>query len=457
MKSNLDKISLAKNIYLSRKPETMDHEKVLDIQEKRFRKLLKYVLKNSEFYREYYGDHGINLDNYKNVRIKDIPTIDKSMVMKNYDRLVCREELKKSELESFIGDASNKGKLFKGKYHVIHGSGSTGEMGIYVYSEREWAILQSIIIRRVIMGKLNFKRKIRFLFIGATDGNYAGVSLVRSSPKFLFDVLLVDINTPIEEIDKKVDIFKPDYIGGYSSGMYILAMAQLQGHINISPKKVICSGDPLTEDIRKLVLDAFGINPVNYYAASEAPAMAAQCSTCNKMHLFNDWHCFEVVDDGYNEVEIGQDGRLILTNLYNYTQPLIRYEMKDRLILGENKCSCSWKFPVIDKICGRQEEFMWFEKESGKEDYIHPSIFTEFFIPNLEKLQVVQQSRSKFLMRVKINGEREQVLADIKKRMNEILSNKGLTDFVDYEVEVVEDIKNDAKTGKYKLVIPLKN
>ncbi len=457
MKSNLDKISLAKNIYLSRKPETMDNEKVLDIQEKRFRKLLKYVLKNSEFYKGYYGDHGINLDNYKNVRIKDIPTIDKSMVMKNYDRLVCREELKKSELESFIGDASNRGKLYKGKYHVIHSSGSTGEIGIYVYSEREWAILQSIIIRRVIRENFNLKRKTKFLFIGATDGNYAGISLVRSAPKFLFEILPVDINSPIEEINKKVDKFKPDYIGGYSSGMYILAMEQLQGRINISPKKVICSGDQLTEDIRKLVRDAFGINPVNYYAASEAPVMAAQCNRHKGLHLFNDWHYFEVVDDGYKEVEIGQEGRLILTNLYNYTQPLIRYEMSDRLILGENKCSCSWKFPVIDKICGRQEEFIWFTKGGGEEVYLHPVVLAEFFVPSLEKIQIVQKSRSKFLMKVKLNGEKEQVLADIKKRMNEILSNKGLMDFVDYEVEVVEDIKNDAKTGKYKLVIPLKN
>ena len=54
-----------------------------------------------------YSIHYTKLYDYKNVRIKDIPTIDKSMVMKNYDRLVCRGELKKFELESFIGDASN--------------------------------------------------------------------------------------------------------------------------------------------------------------------------------------------------------------------------------------------------------------------------------------------------------------------------------------------------------------
>ncbi len=136
MKSQVDKVSLAKNFYISWKHKNFSREEILAIQEKRFRKLLKYVLKNSEFYREYYGEHGINLENYKTVNIKELPTINKSILMKNYDKLVCKSDLKKAELEKFIGNISNRGKLYKDKYHVIHSSGSTGEAG-YTYIPKE--------------------------------------------------------------------------------------------------------------------------------------------------------------------------------------------------------------------------------------------------------------------------------------------------------------------------------
>ncbi len=128
-----------------------------------------------------------------------------------------------------------------------------------------------------------------------------------------------------------------------------MAREQLGGRIDISPKEIVCSADPLTEDIKKIIVEAFGVTPLNYYAASESPIMAGQCGKYKGLHLFDDWHCFEIVDDEYREVKNGKDGRLILTNLYNYTQPLIRYEMTDRLILEEEKCTCGWKFPVIKK------------------------------------------------------------------------------------------------------------
>lgn len=60
-------------------------------------------------------------------------------------------------------------------------------------------------------------------------------------------------------------------------------------------------------------------------------------------------------------------------------------------------------------------------------------------------------------LNVIIRGDRQAVISRIKGRMDEILRMKGLIDFVGYEINIVDDIPNDPKTGKSKLIIPLKD
>ena len=59
--------------------------------------------------------------------------------------------------------------------------------------------------------------------------------------------------------------------------------------------------------------------------------MAVQCERHEYLHLFTDWHIFEAVDDDLRPVAAGTPGNLLLTNLYNFTQPLIRYQMHDEV------------------------------------------------------------------------------------------------------------------------------
>ena len=75
----------------------------------------------------------------------------------------------------------------------------------------------------------------------------------------------------------------------------------------------------------------------------------------------------------------------------------------------------------------------------------------------LKKFQVIQTQRNEILMKVIINGDQETVLAAIRQRINEILRGKKIDKTVKLNLEVVEYIPNDPKTGKYKLIIPLKN
>lgn len=348
----------------------------------------------------------------------------------------------------------HSGKKYKGLYEVVHTSGSTGTAGIFVYGPNDWSILKALVMARVSKTNVNFFRKTRLAYIGLIHGHYAGIGLAQDAPKFFFDFLPIDINEKLDDILSKLNVFQPQSLGGYSSGVYMLAQEQLSGRLSISPKRIICSADPLTPNMKSTIERAFGVEPIDFYAASESVCIASQCDSHGTIHIFSDWHGFDIVDQEHNSVSPGNPGNLILTTLYNYTQPLIRYKMNDELILGKSRCKCHWPFPEIEEIAGREEEFLWFERADNSKEDIHPLSIVAFMVQGLEKFQVIQTEKNRLLMKVVVNEYSENIIPRIRNEMKDLLSIKGLAETVNFDVEIVDEIKNDPVTGKFKLIIP---
>lgn len=439
-----------------KKVEGFDRNQIESLQRTRLQKLLRHALNNSNFYKNYYKSYGITLDNIDTVKLSDLPIITKKIMMDNFDDLVCDSRLKRKELENFVTNPKNHGKKFQGRFQIVHSSGSTGTPGIFVYGPRDWATLKALILARVTKTKINLLRKQRLAFIGAVDGHYAGISLAQAAPSCFFEFLPLDINAPLESTLEKLNEFKPDYLGGYASGVGLLAQEQINGKLDISPKRIMCSADPLTPRIRNAIKQAFGVDPLNLYAASESIGIAAQCSLRHNIHLFDDWHCLEILDKDFNTTKPRESGSLILTNLYNYTQPLIRYQMNDNLVFDEKPCDCKWPFRTIKEIVGREEDFLWVKNSDGKMEFIHPIVMVEFMVPGLVGMQVVQTERNKLVITALISGNPKDTVKLIRERMISILEKKNLQDIVEFDVRVVSEIRNDIKTGKYKIIMPLR-
>jgi len=443
-------------IFNVKSTEKIDRTALEKIQRHRLEMLLHHVFEHSQFYRELYTSKGITSADIPDIRLEELPVIDKKMMMENYDRFVCDKTLKQQDLEAFIADVRNRGQKYKGRYQVIHTSGSTGHVGLFVYDMRSWNITKAMAITRVSKAKLNPFKKIRLAFIGATDGHYAGISLSSDAPRLFYDFQRYSVNRPMHEILDEIERFDPSALCGYASGIYLLAHEQLQGNLNISPKKIICSADPLTDTMRSEIIEAYGENPTNFYAASESLCMAAECGKHDGLHLFEDWHCFEVVNRAFEPVPPDEPGSMLLTTLHNYAQPLIRYQIYDEIMIDSNTCDCGRSTKVIKRISGRSEEFLWFALPNGEEEYIHPLQIVEFFVAGLEKFQVEQTQKNHLHMRMIVKGDAQNIQQKAAERMHEILQQKELHTLVTFSSEVVEQIPLDSKTGKFKLILPLK-
>ena len=436
--------------------EHLSLERLLEVQKKRLQRLLCHTISRSRFYSDLYARSGITPDNLDEISLSDLPIVDKELLMNNYNDVVCTDKLKKDQLEAFVADPQNIGRRFKDKYVAIHTSGSTGTIGLFVYGPSEWSQVKSLSLLRIGRARLNPFNRDKYTFIGALDGSFAAASLSRDVPPFLAKSRCISINHPIEKICANIDKFQPTLLCGYASGIHLLAQQQLDGKIDIHPRRILCTGDALTKIMRGIITQAFGVEPNDFYGTSEAMAFGIECDEYHRHHLFEDWVICEVLDDQFRPVQAGTPGRLYITNLYNYTQPLIRYAMNDEITLSKETCPCGRPFRIVDKIAGRREEFLWFNKPDNSMEFIHPIVLAEFIVPGLERCQFIQTDPDKLLVKAVVRGDQNTAVSAIKERMAKILAQKGLEEHVQVEIEPTKLIENDARTGKFRLIIPYK-
>lgn len=268
--------------------------------------------------------------------------------------------------------------------------------------------------------------------------------------------LILSVTLPKEEILEKVNKLKPHIINGYASGALLLATAQLAGKIDIFPKRIVTSGEVLTSETRDTVRKAWGIEIADLYACSESICLGIKEKDERPFTLFNDFHCFELLNDKGEEVNETEPGRLILTNLYNYTQPLIRYRMDDLIIRGSRQELNHDSFQHVERIIGRSGDTLSYLNSRNQLVKINHIHLVEFFCPGIEKFQFTQPAENTLKFRFTSNSldDLDLLVIRIKSRLIEILESYGLSQSVIIQTEHLKNIENDPVTKKFKLIVP---
>lgn len=431
----------------------LSREEILKIQEEKLYKLIEHVLKNSKFYREYYGRHGISLENYRDIDYSRYPTIDKSIIKNYFDELICTRDFKLKDLEEFVSHKGNWGKRYHRRYTVMTSSGSTGNPVIFVYDKSAWDTVKAFIPGRVDTShRMKLSTRERMAFLIAAGGDFASYNLAREAEHINYSTLILDVNESFDRLVDAVRDFKPTVISGYSSSIARFAEEKLKGRLDISPRKIFCSANKLTLERRELIERAFGVSPMDFYAASEALGMASEIPLRRKMFLFEDYYKFEIVDEGMKEVSPGETGDLIVTSLYNYIMPLLRYRMEDRLKKSEVQ---DFNFTLIDEVVGRTLDDLTFERADGSTDSVSALQLVGMYFRGIKKVQFIQEGKD--TLRVKYIAENNRdAEGEILPKLTEVLSVRKLDEHVKIKFEQVEEIGIDPVTGKYRPIIPLK-
>lgn len=125
-------------------------------------------------------------------------------------------------------------------------------------------------------------------------------------------------------------------------------------HESIHTKTIVSSAETLSDEMREKIEALFGTKVYDFYGSREIGSLAGECKE-GLMHVLAFNNFVEVLNNHNQPVKEGEEGRVIVTNLHNYSMPFIRYEVGDMAVLGPEKYRGS-PMPTLEKVAGRIDE-----------------------------------------------------------------------------------------------------
>src|SRR5690606_19789374 len=140
---------------------------------------------------------------------------------------------------------------------------------------------------------------------------------------------------------EKINSFKPVYLDGFPSAIYVLSEYINRKKIILSfkPFAVCTTAETLFDYQRKEIEKAFGCKVYNQYASSEGSPFITECKY-GKMHVEEDSGIFEFLDDNNQPVKSEQIGRMVVTSLRSWKTPLLRYDILDYVEMDTDTKKC---------------------------------------------------------------------------------------------------------------------
>ncbi len=430
-----------------------------------FRRMLRHAYRHSPFYRKKL--QGLDL---RTCLPQDVPILTKQEMMENYDDLVTDPRIKRKDLEAFVKDVSNVGKFYLNKYAVCLTSGSQGQPAIVV---QDRAALRTLFAMQAARGHSLpktwsefFKRitvRKRWVIFLLRPGFFPSSSAFHYMPKGMkrfANLTVIHLNQPFEKIVEQLNEIKPNFITAYVHVLENLARAQQRGELKLLESRQLelltSISEPLYPESRELIEGVFGLKVSNHYAMGECMGLTLGDPTTGGARLNKDLAVLEVCDEHNRPVPDGQPGRkVLLTNLYNYTQPIIRYEIDD-IVTVQKPTGPNPTMPVIQAIAGRNNDRMCIRR-NGEEVEIPVFVFAASFHPifDLAEFQVRRDQPDHFEIWLQPLPGKTLDLDEIRRSLNAKLRQEKLEDYVRFDFKVVEHIGADPKTGKRRRYINL--
>lgn len=353
-------------------------------QTSRLRSLLEAARAGSRFWRERLPAQWPSSE--AGIDLAALPVVTRAELMARFDDWITDPAITRPALREFRADPARVGEAFLGRYIVWESSGTSGEPGVFVQDAQSMAVYDALeALRRDTLRPMRrlfdpLYLSERLVFVGATCGHFASVVSVerlrRVNPWLGMAYQTLSIMRPTIEIVAELNTLMPTILVSYPTAVALLADQARAGALHIQPEEIWTGGETLTDDVRQHIEHTFGCRVRNSYGASEFLAIGWECAE-GALHANADWVILEPVDDRLRPVPPGEISHTTLvTNLANHVQPLIRYDLGDRLRLLPGSCACGSPLPVIE-VEGRQDDpLVWRDAEGASVSWLPLAIST---------------------------------------------------------------------------------
>lgn len=347
-------------------------------QEKTVLGLVARVQRDSLFYRQLYAGRPVH-----DLRaFHQLPSINKQVMMANFDDLntaglqltdVMAFALAKELARDYSG-------YYQGRLVIGLSSGTSGNKGIYVTDRQLTRRLPGVFLARGGVHLADLPLRILFILRVFSQG-------------------FADINAPLIQLRYLPSMTSPtEIIATFNQMRANILMAppsllrQLLpfcDQIRRPPVRIITYAEVLEPEEKQRLAAAFHAPVVEIYQASEGQ-IASPCR-CGNLHINEDLVYVELLDTENQPID--QPGlrasRMLVTNLVNTVQPLLRYEMNDIIVLGA-KCPCGSHFRVVDRIIGRNDDVLELATRTGGRRAVFPDLVSRWIITTDDRIREFQ-------------------------------------------------------------------
>jgi len=307
-----------------------DRARLAAHQRDRLRELLAHAAANSPFHARRLA--GIGIDRFEVADLPRLPVMTKTEMMSQFDDVVTDRRLSLRRIQAHLDASTTRASLLLDEFVCLASGGSSGLRGVFVQTAGAYMDFMASFIRPgVAKGGPQPDGFVAAVVAAASPihSSALAAAVMSSGP-----VRLVSIpaTLPLGEITERLNAVAPPVLIGYPTMLALLAAEQRAGRLRIAPAAVTASSEQLTDEDRTAITAAFGVPVTDQFASTEG--LAGYSDPGGQVLTFATDMCLAepVTADGEPVPPGTAADKVLVTNLHNLTQPLIRYELTDRFV-----------------------------------------------------------------------------------------------------------------------------
>jgi phenylacetate-CoA ligase len=241
--------------------------------------------------------------------------------------------------------------------------------------------------------------------------------------------------------------YQPDHVVAYTSALYSLArMVAQRGFKAKAPKSIIVGAEKLYLFQRELIEEVFQAPVFESYGCREVMLIGAECDRHEGLHVTMENLVVEILGDDGNPAPPGEAGNVVLTDLFNYGMPFIRYANGDRAVASREMCPCGRGLPLLHGVVGRRLDVLVTPDDRRVPGEFFPHFMKDF--PSVHRFQVVQEAIDRIELRVVLDAPlRDDEQGLLHSEVRQVLGPR-----VQFDLRVVDSIPLTA-AGKQQVVV----
>jgi phenylacetate-CoA ligase len=261
---------------------------------------------------------------------------------------------------------------------------------------------------------------------------------MRNTPRLLH---VLTATTPIEDQAKWLMSIKPDLVMSYPNSLAMLGQALPSG-FDHQFRLAICNGEVTSDNTRASIERSFGCKAMDLYSGSEMGPIAIEDARTGQLFLCEETTFVEPLDDAASQR--GGLTELMVTPLYNYAMPLIRYVTGDYATFDTSPAPDDRTLRRLGTIAGRERNLFvlpsgkkWWPYLIASKDALNHLTFDQF--------QFVQTQRNRIEFR--FVSQAAQPLKDAAALL--AILRAAVPEPMEFEIKQVPEIARHA-SGKFE-------